>query len=264
MSGSLEPALYFGTLRHRRFRPVAHQFHYSVFLAFLDVDRIPETMARSRLSSYNGWNWAAFLESDHFGDPAMGLRARVERHAKENGVSLPAGGPIYLLTHLRYLGYHFNPISLFYCCAPSGHVEAVLAEVNSTFGERRLYWLFGANRTTAESNPKALRFRCGKEMHVSPFHDMALVYDFALTQPAGTLVAHMATLDGRESQEGALFDATLTLRRKEWTAANLRGALAQHPWMTAKVIAGIHWQALRLYWKGAPVYTYPAKRIDHD
>ncbi len=249
----MEPALYFGTLRHRRFRPVAHDFEYSVFLAFLDIDRIQETMGRSILSSYNRWNWASFRDSDHFGDPGVVLRARVERHAEKSRVHLTAGGAIYLLTNLRYLGFNFNPISLFYCCDDAGVVQAVLAEVNSTFGEQRLYWLHDANRYRPHG------YRCKKDMHVSPFHAMGLEYDFTLTRPDDRLVAHMATLDGRESNDGALFDATLTLRREPWTAANLRRALTRHPMMTAKVVAGIHWQALRLYWKGAPVYTHPAR-----
>jgi len=62
--------------------------------------------------------------------------------------------------------------------------------------------------------------------------------------------------------EGALFDATLSLERRPWTATELRRGLVRHPWMTAKVIGDIHWQALRLYLKGAPVYTHPAKLHD--
>ena len=87
----------------------------------------------------------------------------------------------------------------------------------------------------------ALRFRCDKTLHVSPFNDMGLEYDFVLTPPDGNLVAHMNTLRGGKS----FFDATLTLERKPWTAANLRSALVHHPWMTAKVIGAIHWEALR-------------------
>jgi DUF1365 family protein len=90
-------------------------------------------------------------------------------------------------------------------------------------------------------------------MHVSPFNDMALEYDFVLTPPGEKLVAHMNTLRGGES----FFDATLTMERKPWTAANLRRALVRHPVMTAKVISAIHWEALRLFLKGAPVYTHP-------
>ena len=248
-----EPAIYTGTLRHRRFRPTHHEFTYSLFMAFLDIDRIPETMAASRLSSYNRFNWASFDERDHFGDPAKPLRERLTADAAAHGVPLP-DGPIFLLTHLRYLGYCFNPISLFFCYDRDGHVAAVLAEVNNTFGETRTYWLWSANRRPAENS---LRFRCPKTLHVSPFMGMNLDYDFVLTEPAERLVAHMNTLE----EEHSFFDATLTLDRKPWTPGNLRAALARQPRMSGKVIVGIHFEALRLFLKGTPVFTHP-DRID--
>lgn len=225
-------------------------------MAFLDIDEIPQVMSRSRWSSYNSFNWASFDERDHLGDPSVALRTRVERNAKEQGVELPSGGKIFLLTHLRYLGYNFNPISLFYCLDAAGNVHSILAEVNNTFGENRNYWLTAANRTAAANS---MRHRCAKDMHVSPFMAMDLFYDFTLTNPSEKLVAHMETVDAAVGEDGKLFDATLTLERRPWTASNLRVGLVCHPWMTAKVIAAIHWEALRLYWKGAPVYTHPAK-----
>jgi DUF1365 family protein len=245
------PAIYTGTLRHRRFRPRRHEFTYSLFMAMLDIDRIPEAMQVSPAASYNRFNWAAFVERDHFGDPGKTLRQRVEADAASHGVKLP-GGPIYLLTHLRYLGYCFNPISLFYCCDGAGKVQAVLAEVNSTFGESRNYWLDAAKRLESANS---LRYRTAKTMHVSPFMPMELDYDFTLTEPEERLVAHMETLDGGHP----LFDATLTLKREEWSAKNLHGALARLPWMTAKVMAAIHWEALRLWAKRVPVFTHPAR-----
>jgi uncharacterized protein len=248
----MESALYFGTLRHRRFTPVRHEFSYGVHMAFLDIDRIPEIMSRSVLSSYNRFNWTAFCEKDHFGDPSKTLRQRLTEDASRAGVELPEG-PVFLLTNLRYAGYCFNPISLYYCLG--GREPVILAEVHSTFGEIRNYWLSPANQVPAAHS---LRYRCDKTMHVSPFNPMDLEYDFVLTPPDEKLVAHMNTWRGGES----FFDATLTLERKPWTAANLRLALVRHPWMTAKVITAIHWEALRLFLKGAPVYTHPDRIHD--
>jgi DUF1365 family protein len=264
----MESAIYTGVLRHRRFRPVGHEFRYELFMAFLDIDRIPEVMSRSLFSSYNRFNWASFNDRDHFGDPRLGLRERLTRDAAAQGVPLPEG-PIFLLTNLRYLGYNFNPISFYYCFDHGGGLPAILAEVNSTFGESHNYWLSAHNSiesagcTGAAGAPHGLRFRCAKKMHVSPFMPMDLNYDFVLTAPGERLVAHMTTLDQEPTAAGilaagTLFDATLTLERRPWTAGSLRGALMRHPWMTAKVIGGIHWEALRLYLKGAPVYTHPA------
>ena len=256
----MESALYFGTLRHRRFRPVAHEFSYQLFMAFLDIDRIPEVMARSPFSSYNRTNWASFHQRDHFGDPQISLRERLSQDAGANGVALP-NGPIFLLTHLRYLGYNFNPISLFYFLDQHGDVPVILAEVNSTFGERHNYWLSSSNQMSSNQIRAAnsLQFHCSKQMHVSPFLGMDLHYEFVLTPPQRQLLLHMRTRDGTEAEAGDLFDATLKLERREWSAAHLHGGLLRHPWMTAKVITAIHWQALRLFLKGAPVFTHPAK-----
>jgi DUF1365 family protein len=251
----MESAFYFGTLRHRRFRPVRHEFTYGVFLAFLDIDRIPELTRISRLLSYNRFNWASFHERDHFGDPSLPLRERLARNAEEQGLSLP-DGPIFLLTHLRYLGYNFNPVSFFYCYDARERLQLLLAEVNNTFGESHNYWLGEACELPAA---KAKRYRCPKRMHVSPFMGMSLDYTFTLTPPEERLVVHMDTVESGR----AFFDATLNLRRRPWTAHSLHQALAAHPWMTAKVIGAIHWEALRLYLKRAPVFTHP-RRLAHD
>ncbi|HEV3199790.1 MAG TPA: DUF1365 domain-containing protein [Bryobacteraceae bacterium] len=249
----MESAFYFGTLRHRRFQPARHEFSYGLFMAFLDIERIPELTCISRFLSYNRWNWASFDERDHFGDPRTPLRQRLADNAAASGLTLP-DGRIFLLTHLRYLGYNFNPISFFYCYDSTERLQMVLAEVNNTFGEGHNYWLSPANQRPAN---KALRYQCPKAMHVSPFMDMQLDYDFVLTPPAERLTAHMNTLEGGHS----IFDATLSLERRPWTAKSLMRALARHPWMTAKIIAAIHWEALRLYMKRVPVFTHPARRV---
>lgn len=252
-----EPGLYTGTLRHRRFHPRKHEFTYKLFMAWLDIDRIPELMAKSPWTSYNRFNWASFQERDHFGDQRLSLRERVEQDARAHGVPL-RDGPIFLLTHLRYLGYCFNPISFYFCYDRSGHLDAVLAEVNSTFGESCNYWLWRQNR---QPSANALHYRCPKTMHVSPFMDMNLDYEFVLTEPAVKLVAHMNTIERGNAFESpqTLFDATLALEGRPWTSRNLSGVLLRHPWMTAKVIGAIHWEALRLFLKRVPVFTHPAR-----
>jgi uncharacterized protein len=249
----IEPAIFRGTLRHRRFAPVEHAFTYPLFMVLLDVDRIPETMARSRFSSYNRWNWATFDERDHFGDPARPLRERVEEDAAMHGIDL-RGGRIYLLTHLRYLGYVFNPVSFYYCYDAGGALRAVLAEVNNTFGGTENYWLSEAVALHDRSPTSSVyRYRRPKAMYVSPFMTMDQEYTFTFSEPGTRLVAHMTVVE----DEVTTFDATLTLNGAPWSAGALTGALAAHPWMTAKVIGAIHWQALRLYLRGVPVVPRP-------
>ena len=248
----MDSAIYFGTVRHRRFRPVAHSFRYDVFMAFMDIDRMEELTGISKFLSYNRLNWATYDERDHFGDPNRTLRQRLQRDAAAQGVSLP-DGPIFLLTHLRYLGYNFNPVSFFYCYDQQERLQMVLAEVNSTFGESHNYWL---SQDSELPSPNAKRYRRAKAIHVSPFMSMKLDYTFTFTAPGSKLVAHMDTIE----DGNPFFDATLNLERSPWSAASLHRALLTHPWMTAKVIAAFHWEALRLYLKKVPVFMHPRRR----
>jgi DUF1365 family protein len=247
----MESALYVGKLRHRRFSPRAHSFEYPIFLSFLDVDRIPEMMRRSRLVSYERWNVMAYFEKDHFGDSRRPLRERIEEDARKNGVAIP-DGKIFILTHLRYCGYVFNPVSFFYFYYVRGKLRQMIAEVNNTFGESHNYWLAPENERAAVA---ARRYTSEKRMHVSPFMSMDLEYDWIFTEPSERLVAHMSTLEAGKR----FFDATLQLERREWTSKELRRVLAAYPLMTIRVISAIHWQALKLWLKGVPIFTHPTK-----
>src|SRR5258707_11433128 len=247
----MESALYVGRLRHRRFSPKEHSFEYPVFLSLLDVDDIPRLMRRSPLSSYERWNVAAYFERDHFGDPSRSLRERIEDDASKNGVKIP-DGKMFLLTHLRYFGYVFNPVSFFYFCDAAGQLRQMMAEVNNTFGESHNYWLTPENERAAVA---ARHYTSEKRMHVSPFMGMDLDYDWIFTDTGERLVAHMKAL-----QHGKpLFDATLQLQRREWTRAELHRVLATYPLMTAGVIGAIHWEAWKLWIKKVPIFKHPAK-----
>jgi uncharacterized protein len=250
-----EPSIYVGSLVHRRFHPVRHDFSYPIFLAMMDVDRIPEMMRASPFVSYNRWNWAGYDERDHFGDPALPLRERLRRDAAAHGLALPEG-PIFLLTHLRYLGYCFNPVSFYYLYGRSGALEMMLAEVNNTFGETCNYWLTPDRELpgAAVRSPQSARcFETRKVFHVSPFMDLGHQYTWIFTPPGDRLVAHMKT----RKEDGVFFDATLRLSRRPWNARELRRVLLEYPCVTAKVITAIYWQALRLRLKGVPYVPHP-------
>jgi DUF1365 family protein len=238
----IDSGLFVGTLRHRRFAPVAHGFTHPLFMVLLDIDRVPQLMSRSRLTSHNRWNWASFDDRDHLGDPSRPLRERLALDAARDGIELPKG-PIFLLTHLRYLGYCFNPVSFYYCCDGAAQLQVVLAEVSNTFGGTHNYWL----RPTPVS--RMFRATATKSLYVSPFMSADLEYSFVFTPPADRLVAHMEI-----SQAGSVtFDATLSLDRRPWNAAEIRRVLTRYPAITARVMADIHWEALKLWWKGVPV-----------
>jgi DUF1365 family protein len=238
----IDSGVFVGTLRHRRFTPVAHAFTYPLFMVLIDIERVSELMHVSAATSYNRWNLASLYDRDHLGDPSRPFRERLVFDAARHGIAMPAGR-VFLLTHLRYLGYGFNPVSFFYCFDRAEQLQVVLAEVSNTFGGRHRYWL--------QPDPDSRTFRAAatKSLDVSPFMPADLEYAFAFTPPARSLVAHIET-----SQAGSVnFDATLSLERRPWNAMEIRRVLVRYPAMTARVMAGIHWEALKLWWKGVPV-----------
>lgn len=256
MVSAPEPAIYVGEVRHRRLKPKAHAFTYPLFMAFLDVDRIPELCRVSPFLSYGRWNWAAFHEEDQFGDPALPLRERLRRDAEAKGHALPEG-PIYLLTHLRYLGICFNPVSYFYCHDRDGRLALIMAQVSNTpWRERHTYWMPVAE---GQQGPGGVSFDVPKAFHVSPFMPMDCRYRWAFTEPGEDLRVHISEFhrQGDNSLE-FFFDVDLALHRHPWDAGNLRDTLLRFPLMTLQVIVAIHWEALRLWIKRVPVFTHPS------
>jgi DUF1365 family protein len=133
-------------------------------------------------------------------------------------------------------------------------VETIVAEINNTpWGEQHCYVL---GKSQNQGRGRWKRFEFAKSFHVSPFMDMNLHYDWRLREPGEMLNIHMNNLEGPQK----LFDATLTLRRIDLSGKNLARVLVQYPLMTARVVGAIHWQALRLWVKGAPFHNHPAKQ----
>ena len=248
----MQSCLYKGWVRHRRYAPRAHEFRYEVCLLYLDLAELPQVFDRHWLWSTRRPALARWHRRDHFGDPAEPLDASIRSLVEDRGVPRP-GGPIRLLTNPRYFGYGFNPVSFYYCFDGSdARVETVVAEVNNTpWGERHCYVLpTAANLGSAEK----MRFRFGKEFHVSPFMPMDMDYDWRFGAPGGRLLVHME--NWREGR--AVFDATMSLEREPIGSRALAGALAGYPFMTARVVTAIYWQALRLWLKRIPFHTHPA------
>jgi hypothetical protein len=208
-------------------------------MAYLDLAELDRAFEGRWLWSARRPALARFRREDHFGSRVpleQAVRELVQAHSGRR----PAG-PIRLLTHLRYFGYVFNPVSFFYCFDAAGeNLETIVAEVNNTpWGERHCYVLEG------------LKWDTGKAMHVSPFMPMDLRYAWRFTTPGAHLGVHMRLTRAYET----IFEATLALRREPIG----NGVLVRFPLMTAKVIAAIHWEALRLWLKRIPFHPHPAK-----
>ena len=249
----MQSCIYEGRVRHSRSTPVLHRFEYRVFMMYLDLAEIPEVFDKRWFWSARRPALARFKRSNHMGPSEQPLDESV-RDLVERETGRRPNGPIRLLTNLSYFGYCFNPVSFYYCFDETGReVETFVCEVTNTpWGERDTYVL---PRNRGERRGKTQRFRDAKKMHVSPFMPMDIDYDWCFTDPAQRLIVYMAN-----SRQGKrIFDASIGLSRSEISAGSLARVLVSFPLMTLKVIAAIHWEALRLWLKGVPVYAHPDK-----
>lgn len=249
----MQSCLYEGWVRHRRYAPRRHAFRYPLFMLWLDLAELDRVFAGRWLWSARRPNLAWFRRADHLGDPALPLDEAVRAEVQRQTGRRPTG-PIRLLTHPRYFGYGFNPISFYYCYDTDGEtLEAVVGEVTNTpWQERRIYALDMSDNLGRPQRPE---FRFAKTLHVSPFLPMDMDYHWRLNLPGERLVVHMDDLLG----EATVLDATLVLARREITAASLARVLWRYPLLTAQVVFDIHWQALRLWLKGVPVHAHPSR-----
>lgn len=253
-------AIYEGRVRHRRLTPVEHAFDYPLFMMYLDLDELPTLFSRYMLWSNEGWGLARFRRRDHLrGEMPAGLDLRdAVRGLIRRRTGATPSGPIRLLTHLEYFGYRFNPVSFYFCHdGQASRPHTLVAEINNTpWSEQHCYVLPWGDGPTA-------RLEFAKCFHISPFMPMDVTYTWSFSAPGASLGIHMEV-----RREGTTcFDATLAMRRHEISSVSLNGLLFRYPFMTARVITAIYWQALRLWLKGCPYVPHPdpppsAQRIE--
>ena len=240
--------LYLGRVMHERFFPAGHRLGYGVWYLLADLDELATLDAGVAGFTYNRPGPVSFWDRDHGARDGSPLRPWIERHLATAGVELE-GGPIRILCFPRVFGYGFNPISVWFCHGPEGDLRALLYEVSNTFGEWHDY-LVPVTSADVTSNERgaSVRARFAKELFVSPFIGMDATYDFTTREPD----QRVSVVVRETIPQGQVLVATLGARRRELTSRSLVTTLVRYPFVTLKVIGGIHWEAVKLWRKGAP------------
>lgn len=249
-NGRVSAKLYSGTLRHARYTPKRHVFSYKVFMPFVELESLDTLISQLPLWSTKRWAPARFLRRDFLGEESTPLVDAVRQRIHEE-TGCQQTGPIYLLANWRYFGYQNNPIAVYYCYDAVGEqLEYVVAEVTNTpWGERHSYVL----KAPDANAPLATEF--DKSLHVSPFNPMNMTYRWYSNAPEDDLTIQIALFEeGRR-----VFDAVLSLTAAPLDARSAPRAVLTYPLMTIKVVAGIYWEALRLFLKGVSLHAHPKR-----
>lgn len=249
----MNSCIYSGRIKHARYQPVTNTFRYNLFMMYLDLSELDEVFKETWLWSVDRLNLAYLRRGDHFGDQSVSIDRAVRKLIHER-TGQPSRGPIRMLTHLRYFGHCFNPVTVYYCYNVTGNsLETIVVEIHNTpWGEVYCYVL--DNQLLQEQGGQR-KYSFKKDFHISPFMQMDIFYTWFFSDPAETLSIQM--IDFQDNRK--LFEAELYMQRLEIRKKNLASILINYPLMTVKVIVAIYWQAFRLWKKGAPFFSHPKK-----
>lgn len=240
-------AIYFGHVMHCRLRPFRHRFAYRVFSMLMDIDALDGLAARTILFSHNAFNIFSVMDKDHGAGDGSALRPWALDLLGQHGISLN-GGRIFMLCFPRMFGYVFNPLTVYFCFDADAGLRGLIYEVRNTFGEKHPYVIALRDIPAPDT---LITHQQAKHFYVSPFIEMDMKYTFRLRQPGERL-----SLMIREyAPEGEVLIAALTGKKQPFRTSTLAKALFLYPLMSLKIIAAIHFEALRLWRKGAKLVS---------
>lgn len=238
--------LFIGRTVHERRAPFVHRFDYRIASLMIDLDRLGDANHLSRLFSVNRFNLYSFFERDHGGRDGGALKDWALARFEEAGLAVD-NARIRLLCAPRVLNYVFNPLSIYFAEDPEdGRLSGVIYQVHNTFGDAHAYV---APCTGAPAEHQSAY----KVFHVSPFFDVDGRYEFTLRQPGDQF--RLTILKQRERAPDFL--ATMAMKREALTTASLSRLFATQPLSTLKTISAIHFEALKLWIKGAKYHSRP-------
>jgi len=255
-----------GTIRHRRRAPVHHEFSYSTGMLALDLREWQSVTHISPLFSLERFNWLSLRRRDYFRPETANLLQAVSDQVQQATGWRPDGA-VELITHPRYFGYVFNPVSFYFCYNPGDRPEhgavprVILAQITNTpWKDRHVYCLETAGTTPTTAGWRTERFGFSKRFHVSPFNPMNQHYQWTFSFRGPELRIHMNVAQDERKH----FDATLVVRRAPLDRKQLHRSLRQFPLEALKVVGGIYWHALKLKLKGVPFFSHPDKLPEND
>jgi len=234
-------AIYVGDVVHKRARPKRHSLRYRVFSMLVDLDRLEELDRKLRVFSLNRFNLVSLVTGDFGPRDGSSIAAFIRSKAEAAGVGGIAR--IRMLAYPRLLGFAFNPITVYYCEDAAGETKFLAYEVSNTFGEHHFY----AAAVTAQG--AEIHHEAKKAFFVSPFNTLEGNYRFSVRPPEEEVFLGIAL----STQEGGILTAYFAGERRPLTDVSLLKLLLAYPFMTAKVVVGIHWEALLLWLKGMPL-----------
>ena len=236
-------------LFHKRITPSINKFTYNIFYICFNIKDVSNI--GSRLLSYNKFNLFSIYNKDYGPRDGSSLDDWMRSILKKNNISKVKN--IYLMTHPKIFGFGFNPVSFWFCVDDKEKLIAVLAEVNNTFKEHHFYLVKKKDLSQIRSNDW---LTAKKEFHVSPFYNVKGLYKFRFKFSKKNIAAHINYFDNDKTLITSVNGKNIALND-----VNLLKIIFEIPYMFAKVITLIHWQALKLIIKGNKYIKKPKQKV---